>query len=203
MLAACSPKKSAVKSNVSAVPAGSILGGTQCPTGSTNSANNVGSIYDTSMNSYNFENQVKGLLSAAVSPYEVGSISPQGNSSTGVRFSGTVKLDGSGNVLGPQSSVKITVYDSIWFANQSPSNLIEINFAPQRGATIGGQFNLSSGEGTLTLQDQYGQVTFTGRLDAQSFSGTVSYQNSVSVLGGTPASGNLGQFFIQRCALFQ
>lgn len=206
LLAACSPKKSSVKSNVNAAAAsGSVFAGTQCPAGSTNTANNVGSIYDTTMNSYNFENQVKLLLSATISPYDVGMISSQGNASTGVRFSGTIKLDASGNVLGGnQSSAKITVYDSFWLANQTDSNKIVLDFNPSRGGTISGQFNLQSGDGTLTLQDQYGQVTFTGRLDAQSFSGTVSFQNNVTVLQNTqPASGNLGQFYVQRCALFQ
>lgn len=205
VLAACSPKKSEVRSSVTT--SNPVLGGlgTQCTVtgtaGSTAAA--VGTIYDNSMNSFSFEQNVKGLLSATINPYEVGSISPQGNAQTGVRFSGTVKLDSSGNVLGAQSAVTITVYDSIWQMNQTASNLIKIEFTAAKGATISGQFNTQSGQGNLVLQDQYGTITFNGTLNAQNFSGTVSYQNAVSVLGSTPASGSLGQFFVQKCAFLQ
>ncbi|AGH95307.1 hypothetical protein [Pseudobdellovibrio exovorus] len=198
LLAACSPQKSSVKSNINTTTAtisGTPMG--QC----TTSVSSIGIIYD--QTSYNFESQVKGLLSATLSPNEVGSISGMANAATGVRFSGLVKLDGSGNVVGSQSSFKITVYDSIWQMNQTASNLIEISFTAAKGATISGQFNTQTGDGYLSLQDQYGVVRLTGKIDAQSFSGTVSYQNSVSVVGGQPASGNLGQFYIARCALFQ
>lgn len=200
LLAACSPKKSSVKANAtSTARIGGVTTG-QCATGTSTA--NVGTIYDAT-NPYNFENQVKGLLSATTSPYEIGTISGQGNAATGVRFNGVLKLDAAGNVIGAQTQIKITVYDSIWQANQTQANLIEIVFNTTKGSTIAGQFNTASGDGYLSLKDAYGEIRFTGKIDAQNFSGTVAYQNTTSVLGGTPASGTLGQFFIQRCAILQ
>lgn len=199
LLAACSPKKNSVKANVATIAG--VPTGTQCATGTNQSS--VGSIYD-SQNSMNFENQVKALLSATISPYEIGSISPQSSAQTGVRFNGVIKMDANGNITGAQSRLTITVYDSIWLANQSNNNLIQIVFDPTKaGTVISGQFNISSGDGVLSLKDQYGEIKFQGRIDAQNFSGTVSFQNTASVIGGAPASGTLGQFFIQRCAIFQ
>lgn len=199
VLAACSPKNNSSRSATATIAG--VPTGVACMNGT--SSTNVGSIYD-QQNSYDFENRVKALLSATISPSEVGSISSQSSAQTGVRFNGVVKLDGNGTVLGNQSNVSITVYDSVWLYNQTQSNLIVINFNPSKaGTVISGQFNTSSGEGSLSLRDQYGTVIFQGRIDAQNFSGTVSFQNTTSVAGGTPASGNLGQFQIQRCAIFQ
>lgn len=201
LLAACSPQKSAVKANVangaSATVAGVVTG--QC---SGVNSNNVGTIYD-NQNSYNFENQVKGFLSATVLPSYIGTISAQSNASTGVRFSGLIKLDASGNVLPDQTQLKITIYDSVWLANQTSANLIEISFLKNKGSTISGQFNLATGDGYLSVSDQYGEVRFEGKIDAQNFSGNVRYQNTTSVMGGAPASGTLGQFIIQRCGILQ
>lgn len=199
LLAACSPKKTSVQAN--AVNGTATIAGVSTGT-CTGVTSTVGTIYDNA-NSYNFENQVKGLLSATTSPYEIGSISSQGNAKTGVLFNGAIKLDAAGNVVAANTNLKITIYDSIWLANQTQANLIEIAFSTAKSSTITGQFNMTSGDGFLSLKDQYGEVRFQGRFDAQNFSGTVSYQNSTNVLGGTPMSGTLGQFFIQRCAILQ
>lgn len=203
LLAACSPKKSGVKANVGATTAATIAGvttGTQCV--GTNSSVNTGYIYDSTSNSYDFENRVKALLSATVNPAEVGTISAQANG-TGVGFTGLVKLDSNGNVIGAQSKLTITVYDSIWYMNQTEANLINLRFDPSTGSALSGQFNIQTGDGFLSLKDQFGEVRFEGKIDAQNFSGTIKFQNSATVIGGSPASGTLGQFQIQRCAIFQ
>ena len=208
LLAACSPKKSAVKANVGVGTTVTIAGvttGTQCTTNNTNSSSKTGYIFDSSSNSYNFENQVKALLSATTNPSEVDTISPLPNATggTGVGFGGLVKLDSNGNVVAAQSRVTITVYDGIWYRNQTAANLIELKFDPSIGSTLSGQFNLQTGDGILSLKDKYGEISFEGKIDAQNFSGVVKFQNLTSVIGGTPATGNLGQFQIQRCAIFQ
>lgn len=214
LLVACNPKKNGVRSNVGGRTgvnggAGVMATSTQCMNtnmnmGGMNSSTNTGYIYD-SNNSFNFENQVKALLSATMSPYDIGSISSSGPQldGSGVGFTGSVQLDQNGNVNTAQSSVVITVYDSVWVANQIASNLIPISFGPNTGtnATVTGQFNFSTGEAVLNLKDQYGEIRFNGRVDAQNFSGTVTFQNATSVLGGGNAGGTLGQFMIQRCAL--
>ena len=205
LLAACSPKKSSVKANIGAPATINIAGvatGTQCVNTSQNQSQNTGIIIDNSGNSMNFERQVKALLSATTNPSEVGTISAQAIG-TGVGFAGLIKMDANGNIVGAQSNVTITVYDSIWQMNQTAANLIELKFLPTNGSTISGQFNVTSGDGFLSLTDKYGEVRFEGKIDAQNFSGTVRFTNTASVIGGTPASGNLGQFQIQRCAIFK
>ena len=201
LLAACSPKKSSVKANIGA-PAAITIAGVTTGTSCVNTAQNTGIIFDSSANSYNFETQVKALLSATTNPAEVGTISAQA-SGTGVGFAGLVKMDASGNVVSANSSVTITVYDSIWFANQTAANLIELKFLPANGSTLSGQFKVTSGDGFLSVADKYGEVRFEGKIDAQNFSGTVRFTNLTTVIGGTPASGVLGQVQIQRCAIFK
>ena len=204
VLGACSPKKSSVKANVSttsATIAGVSTG--QCA-GTTSSA--IGNIYDNTSNSFNFENQVKGLLSATISYNDVGSVSSMPNATTGVRFNGVIKLDANGNVVPAQTRILISVYDSIWMMNKitNPSEIeIQLSFDSTKGATISGQFNTQSGDGFLSLKDQYGEVRFEGKIDAQSFSGNLKYQNTVNVDGGTPASGTVGQFYVSRCGILQ
>ena len=179
LVAACSPKKESVRS--AARSTGADLGGRrviQCPNG----ASNIGAIYD---QSGNLENQVRALLSATMLPQDVGSISSMPTDSTGVRFSGKMKLDTNGNVVAAQSKVLVEVYDSIWLQNRASNpneKAIQIEFDPAAGATITGQFNMQSGQGYINLHDQYGDVRFTGTLDAQYFSGTVAFQNTASVV---------------------
>ncbi len=167
-----------------------------------------GTIYDGTSSSYDFENRAKALLSVTLSPSQVGNISAGQADQTGVRFSGKIKLDGSGNVVSAQSRVLISVYDSIWLMNRysNPSEQeIRIDFDPNagKGATISGQFNTSTGQGYVSMRDSYGEVRFEGTIDAQKLSGVVSFQNTSNVAGGAPASGVLGQFYIQRCAFLQ
>jgi len=205
-LAACSPKKSSVKAEVVGVASSPI--GAQCPATGAQTAAVTGYIFDSTATSYNFENQFKALLSATTDPSLISTISPLPNATggTGVGFTGLVKLDTAGGVVGAQSKVTITVYDGQWYMNQTAANLIVLDFAPTNTAnpaTITGQFNMQTGEGVLSLNDKYGEIRFQGRIDAQNFSGSVSFKNTTSVLGGSPASGTLGQFSIQRCALLQ
>ncbi len=208
LLAACNPKKSSTKATVGAGTTATIAGvttGVQCASTNNTSTTNTGYIFDSSANSYNFEAQVKALLSATTNPSEVGTISAQANG-TGVGFTGVVKMDSDGNIIGAQSKVTITVYDSIWYSNQTAANLIELKFdqaTTTNAAVISGQFNVTTGDGFLSLKDKYGEVRFEGKIDAQNFSGTVKFQNATTVVGGSPASGTLGQFQIKRCAIFQ
>lgn len=201
LLAACSPKKSSVKANIGA-PATINIAGVATGTSCVNTSQNSGYIYDNSASSYNFETQVKALLSATTNPSEVGSISAQATG-TGVGVTGLIKMDASGNVVGAQSNLLITVHDSIWQTNPTEENKIKLNFTPANGSTLSGQFNVTSGDGFLSVADKYGEVRFEGKIDAQNFSGTVRFTNLTTVIGGTPASGALGQFQIQRCAIFK
>lgn len=195
LLGACTPKKQGVKANTStATIAGMQLG--TCP---MNAQVIPGSIFDNSAQSYNFDTRVKALLSSYLLPTDVGVVSPQQNSSVG--FTGLVKLDASGNVVGTQSNVNIRIEDSLFQMGQSAA--IELKFSQTGSATISGNFNTSTGQGTLLLKDNDGQIQFTGTIDAQKFSGTVSFQNTKTVVGGAPASGPLGLFSVNNCGFFQ
>lgn len=201
LLGACSPKKNSLKAdNANATIAG-IPVGAQCAAGTQQGL--VGSIYDSSAQSMNFESRVKGLLSAYLKPSEVGNISAGQADSTGVRFNGTVKLDSNGAVIAAQTNVTITIYDSIWLTNQTADNLIEMKFNTAKASVISGQFNTSTGTGFISLKDNYGEVRFEGTIDAQKLSGNVTFQNLTTVVGGSPASGTLGQFWVNRCAFLQ
>ncbi len=145
-----------------------------------------------------FEANVKSFLSATVDPNEVGQISSGPSDQTGVRFQGAIKLDQNGNVVLSSSRVLIKVYDSYMLQNSSLQAIpIEITQA------AAGQFNMQTGVGYVVFRDQYGEVRFDGKLDAQYFSGTVSYRNYTSVISQSPAQGQLGQFYVARCGIIQ
>lgn len=192
LLGACTPKKQSVRANTSGT---ATIGGLQLGANCAGQQSQGGVVYDNSAQSFYFENRVKEMLSSWLQPADVGTIISQG-----VKISGTVKLDSNGNVLGAQSTVKVLVEDSFYFAD--PSKPILITYTQTPTSTITGQFS-ANGVGTLTIKDEYGQMKFDGSVDAQKFSGTVTFQNTRSVTGGAPASGTLGQFFIYNCGFLQ
>jgi len=185
------------------------LGGLSAQCGTTSSSAVLGAIYDDtqSLNQLgSFQDRVVSLLSATMYPEDIGQVSSLStDTTTGVRFTGTIKLNTSGAVVSAQSNLVISIYDSIWQQNRisNPSEQpIKLTFNPSNGAVISGQFNTTNGLGYFTVQDQYGSVRFDGQYDAQYFSGTVTFQNTVSV-SGTATSGGLGQFKTLTCGLFQ
>ncbi|MBC7419749.1 MAG: hypothetical protein H7328_03380 [Bdellovibrio sp.] len=206
------PKKTVSAGTVGSVEGvvGGILSGIQC---AQSTSSTQGIIYEATQVQYaagdaqgSFEDRAKALLSSAIMPQEIGSISPNANASTGVRFVGSLRLDQSGNVLGAQSKMTISFYDSIWlseYSYNSSARGIDLAFDPTRsGQSISGNFNLQTGVGTLILKDAYGEIRFEGTIGAQNFSGLVKFQNSQSVVG-TIAKGTLGNFSIARCAIVQ
>lgn len=204
ILASCTPKKNSVRSTV-ATANGVELNSSQC---ASNTQNGVGTIYDSTYTSWDFNSRVKAFLSADINPNEVGYISSSPtDASTGVRFSGKLKVDGSGNIVSAQSSFQIKVYDSnVSQANGIPE--ITLTFDPstssgaQRGVSISGQFD-SAGSGTVLVRDNLGEVKLQGTVTAQNFSGTVTFVNSQNISGGAGLSGTLGQFFIERCSILK
>ena len=206
-IAACSPKKQGVRStyNRSAVSTG-VVNNTNINTNSCGQGvSPVGTIYDqgntqTSLyTSGSFEERVKGLLSVTVNPEEVGQISSSATDTTGVRFQGAIKVDANGNVNLQQSSLLIKVYDSYVLQYPEQFQPIEVSFA----TATSGQFNMQNGQGYILFRDQYGEVRFDGTMDAQYFSGTVSYKNYSHISGAAPAQGQLGQFYVARCGIFK
>lgn len=205
LLVGCNPKKNTVRSAVATTSNGVTLSASAC---ASDTQTGIGSIYDTSYNSWDFNNRVKALLSADINPNEIGYISSSPtDASTGVRFTGKLKVDGSGNIVSAQSNFQIKVYDS----NVNPSTgvlPITLTFDPstasgqQRGVSLSGNFD-SSGMGSVVVRDNLGEMKLQGVMDAQNFSGTVTFANSQNISGGAGLSGSLGQFFIQRCSILK
>ncbi|MBC7743461.1 MAG: hypothetical protein H7061_14790 [Bdellovibrionaceae bacterium] len=153
-----------------------------------------------------FEDRTKAFLTTTIAPERVGYINPQIIAGTGVSFKGVIKLEASGNVVGAQSKLTIEVRDSeytrnlIYNRDEVPITVEFLSTNP--GTVISGQFNAQTGIASINLKDNYGEVRFDGRIDAQNFSGTVTFINSVSV-SGAPMRGTIGSFSIPRCALLQ
>ena len=164
----------------------------------------IGTIFDSGSqqpslyNTGTYESRVKSFLSATVNPQEIGQISGAQWENTGVRFQGVIKLDTAGNVIAAQSKIIITVYDSYLFQSTTAQPIpVRIDTAAE------GKFDPQTGVGYIVYKDKYGEVRLDGRFDAQSFGGTVSYKNYVSFDNSNPAQGQIGQFLIARCAIFQ
>lgn len=166
----------------------------------------LGMIYNNSLSPQVFETRVKDFLSATINPNEVGSIGSGNNS--GVTFSGVFKFDTAGNIQTSGTQLVFTITDS--FALQggydiygNPYKPITVKFEQSSGAQFSGQWNRQNNSVNVTIQDSYGTVQLQGSVDAQYFSGTMSFQNTQHVLGSAPLQGTLAQFRIARCGFFQ
>lgn len=197
-LVACNQKKDN-KANILRSNIGGVVGGLNT---CVNGQSSVGRIFDAGQSGGigTFEARVKGLLSASINPNDVGTISAAANDVTGVRFQGIIKLDTAGNVQATSTQMTIEVYDSFTLSGQNPIRLV---FSTSDGSQISGSFNTQTGYGSVVFADEYGSITFTGTIDAQNFSGQVSYINKVNFVGGANVSGPLGQFTIARCGIIQ
>lgn len=172
-----------------------------------NGNSNIGTIYDQnggfSLTAGSFEDRVKALLSATINPSEVGTISAGPSDSTGVRFTGTIKVETNGQVTLSATKIKILVYDSYVLNSQFASDGKKFEPIPiEFTSAAEGRFD-STGSGFVLFRDSYGEIRLDGQYDNQYFKGTVSFRNTQSVLGGTAAQGTLGQFYVARCGIIQ
>jgi len=204
---ACQPKKDTVRAQTNPLynPINGVTGlgniGVACALGQTQST--MGAITD-SMQPGTFSDRVKALLTATMYPQDVGTVGSSLGETTGVRFTGTVYLDANGNVNASSSNVKITVYDSIWYNDYLTNPSTDgIPLNPSQGATLSGQFNVTSGQGYLLMKDSYGEIRFDGTITSQTFSGNVTFRNYANVTGQAAASGSLGQFTISSCGIIR
>lgn len=203
---ACQPKRDSVRSAVSPTNPVGVLGGlTNIPTTCGQGQSSMGAIFDSAQPS-TFQARVVSLLSATMYPQDIGTVGASIGDTTGVRFTGSLLLDASGNVNPTSSNLKITVYDSIWY-NQyimNPSTEgIPLEFNPSQGAVISGQFNVSTGLGFFQVKDNFGEIRFDGTITSQNFTGTVTFKNDVNVTGQAAATGPLGQFTISSCGIIR
>lgn len=201
----CQQKKDSVRAQVNpfATVGAGIAGLGSVSATCAQGQSSMGAIYD-SANAATFQNRVKSLLTATMYPEDVGTVGASINDTTGVRFAGTMYLDSSGNVISSSSNLTISVYDSVWYNNSlanSSEQPIPLEFNPSSGASLTGQFNVTSGQGYLLVKDNYGEIRFDGTITSQYFSGTVTFKNYTNVTGQNAASGSLGQFMINSCGI--
>lgn len=120
---------------------------------------------------------------------ELGDLDGSPNStSTGVDLQLRIKLNGQ-NVIAEQSAIRIIVYDS----EAAELGALDVSFDRATQANV----NPSTGEFTLTFQDNYGQLHVQGRNAGNQVQGRVSFQNS-----GMGQAKSLGAFTLSTCGVF-
>lgn len=166
----------------------------------TNANMTMGKIFDP-MASPQFEQQVKGFVSATLDPQGLGSISGNINDKTGIDFTGTFKFDAQGNLVKESSSLLIKIFDS--YVGQVYEGQTISAYVVEFVAGTEGNINRTTRQFTVKFKDTYGEITLQGRYDNQTVEGQVTYQNYVSAVGGQPAQGTLGTFRAYTCALIK
>ena len=120
---------------------------------------------------------------------ELGDLDGSANStSTGVDLQLRIKLNGQ-NVVAEQSAIRIIIYDS----EAAELGALDVAFDRATQANV----NPSTGEFTLTFQDNYGQLFVQGRNAGNQVQGRVTFQNS-----GAGQAKSLGAFTLSTCGVF-
>ena len=136
----------------------------------------------------------------------VGDINCEPDNTGGVYFNMQVTLNapfdprGNNNNLIMQpgsSSLKIGIYDTRAF-NKTDQPII-IEFTGSSGDVNDDKANLSF---IYNKEGVHKKITMNGTFDANTFYGTMSFENSAHLSGGRPASGPFGKFSIPTCAVF-
>lgn len=143
-----------------------------------------------------FNSQVQGLVSATLDPQSLGAVPlingidlilklPASFKNQGTVSSGSLSLEIKDSYTGQkdQSGQIIPAY---------PVYLNQVSSARRYGSKYEVNFTDSYGSISVTFEESNGQII-----------GSISYSNSRHILGHSPASGNLGNFKIASCAVFQ
>lgn len=134
---------------------------------------------------------------------QLGYVSSQGNSNTGVVFWGYVPMNprlGSGSVS--NARLHIEIYDANYGrmnSDGSQTTQIVIHIGSDAPGFKSGGGTLSNGQATLTFEDEVGTITLQGSaVPGGNFSGTIYY--SAATTGGDLRM--LGQFNVPTCGFF-
>lgn len=193
-MSACAKKNtSSVRVAGRATVSGSAVNNGNC------SANQPGKIYS-SQNPAGFTDSVQKFVSATMDPSGIGTVSGELQTQTGIFLHAAFKFDSAGNVDLANSGFTMSIYDS-YVGNYYEGKVIEpytIQFTQADSGTINRQARSFS----ITFKDDYGDITFNGTYGSSNIiSGTVSFKNYTSAVGGSLYSGVLGQFSIYSCAV--
>ena len=188
-------------SNTSAGGGNGAAGGGAFPTSC--SATTVGKIYDPAGGaSTAFDAQVKSFVSATLNPTLLGSVSGDINASTGIDLKGSWTFDAAGALVSTGAAVSVEIFDSYVGTKDSDGETI-LPYTIDFSSAFSGSLNRTTGQFTVVFKDGYGSITFTGIKGATYSEGTVTFANSTAVSGYSPASGTLGSFKINNCALIK
>lgn len=177
---------------------GSAGGGFQTSCSSTT----VGKIYDPAgASSTTFESQVKAFVSATLNPTLLGSVSGDINAKTGIDLKGSWTFDASGNLTTTGAAVSIEIFDS-YVGTVSNGETI-LPYTIDFSSAASGSINRTTGQFTVVFRDSYGSIAFAGTKGSTYSEGTVTFANTTAVSGYSAASGTLGSFKINNCALIK
>jgi hypothetical protein len=166
------------------------------------SSTTVGKIYDPAGGATtNFESQVKAFVSATLNPTLLGTVSGDINASTGIDLKGSWNFDAAGALVTTGAAVSIEIFDS-YVGTVSGGETI-LPYTIDFGSAASGSLNRTTGKFTVVFRDKYGSITFDGTKGSTYSEGTVTFANSTAVSGYSPASGTLGSFKINNCALIK
>ncbi|MNL20971.1 hypothetical protein D3C87_1422430 [compost metagenome] len=167
------------------------------------SSTTVGKIYDPAgAASAGFDSQVKAFVSATLNPTLLGSVSGDINAATGIDLKGSWSFDSTGSLVLSGAAVSIEIFDSYVGTKDSNGETI-LPYTIDFSSASSGSINRSTGQFTVVFRDSYGSITFTGTKGSTYSEGTVTFANTTAVSGYSPASGTLGSFKINNCALIK
>ena len=150
-----------------------------------------------------FNYNVHDFVANIMDPQNLGSVSSQINASTGIRFWGRAEVNGAFNpstymntTIRPQNSeLRISIWDSYAGSRDSTGELISeipVHIVGTASGEIRGQTAR-----VRFQQDPYGWIELYGQFNAQTFQGTVFFDNT----GGY--ANYLGVFSIPTCSFFR
>lgn len=163
-------------------------------------AMNWGKIFDPQA-SPQFENQVKGFVSATLDPQSLGTISGNINDKTGIDFSGSFQFDSQGHLVPGSSTVVIKIFDS--YVGQVYNGQTIVPYVVEFTQASEGIIDRTTRQIQVKFKDSYGEIVFQGQYNNNTVEGTVRYQNFTAVSGLQPAGGVLGSFRGYTCSLIK
>jgi hypothetical protein len=161
-----------------------------------------GVVYTDSTYQNEFNEAVRDFMEASVDDRSyVGYVSASSSNDTGVYIGGRVALQGGQSIssggqgnIDPRSQLVVGVFDAWPDLGKVPS-LPQPYFTQAQGVIQGNQAQ-------IRFSDDNGWVEMVGTFDANTFSGTFSYDVQRTATGQTGHAGQMGQFEIPTCKFF-
>lgn len=155
-----------------------------------------------------FQDAVSGLIEAAMAPEYLGFVSGRASGGTGVFLGGKIELQTGilNTSTNPQTNIRtdskllLAVYDEFSGRPDSTGKVVEpiSRYLTQSSGYVQGN------RAYLKFTDALGSIEIDGTFDANTFEGTMSYDNVKRYDGqGAGAAGNLGWVQVPTCQFFR